>query len=98
MSRTAIFFHRLKTWGFCENYWVWFHILAGAAGAKLIHGVLRRPFGETVAVVVGVAVAWEICEALLESPKIVYGSFTRFLYDSTGDIIGAALAACIVAA
>lgn len=93
----SLFFSRLLTWGFCSNYWVWFHILAGAVGSKFLRAVLRRPAMESVLVIAGLAVAWEICEALLENPKIVYGSIARFIYDSAGDVLGAVAAAIIVA-
>lgn len=93
----SLFFIRLLTWGFCTNYWVWFHILAGAAGSKFLRAVLHRPAAESVLVIAGLAVGWEICEAALEHPKVVYGSITRFMYDSAGDVIGAVAAALIVA-
>ncbi len=90
------FFINLLTHGFCTNYWVWFHILAGGAGAKLLMIAFRFKPLHAFLIVVGCAVIWEICELGIDDVKKVYGSWSRWAFDSTGDILGAAIAAAIV--
>jgi hypothetical protein len=85
------FFKRLLEWGFKGNTWVWFHILAGGVGAK----VLNVWMTDVNFVMLG-AMVWELIEVTFSSPIKVYGSIARWGYDSLGDVLGAVLAAIIV--
>jgi len=82
--------------GFCGNTWVWFHILAGGAGAKVLMTLFRFKPIHAFLIVLGCAAIWEICEVGIDNVKKVYGSLTVWAYDSFGDILGAAIAAAIV--
>jgi hypothetical protein len=90
------FFKRLLEWGFKGNTWVWFHILAGAVGAKVLNVWLSD-----AAVVYGIlvsAIAWEVFEFKSDNISKIYGSTERWFYDSLGDVLGAVVAALIVVA
>ncbi|MBN2200459.1 hypothetical protein JW777_00725 [bacterium] len=87
---------RLVTWSFCLNRWVWFHILLAAMGARFFLSVIHMPRVLVFEVVVGIAIVWEMIEVAIDDVKAVYGSRARWVYDSIGDVLGAAAAALIV--
>ena len=90
------FLKHLLEWGFCGNRWVWFHILAGAVGAKVLNLWLS---GVTVIYWIFIcAVAWEAVEYISDDIFRVYGSRARWGYDSLGDVLGAVFAAIVVVA
>ncbi|NOY60446.1 MAG: hypothetical protein GXO75_16160 [Calditrichaeota bacterium] len=81
-------------YAFLQNRWLWFHILAGGALAKIsLQYLLAR---DAVAVVVALAIFWEIMESLRPDIEKIYGSYLRFFYDAVGDIVGAVAMALIV--
>jgi hypothetical protein len=90
------FFKRLLEWGFKGNTWVWFHILAGAVGAKVAN-VWLNGWWAVLIVLLG-AIVWEIYEYNICDIEKVYGSRIRWFYDSLGDVLGAVVAALIVVA
>jgi hypothetical protein len=78
------------------NAWGWFHCLAGGViyvAARTIEIRIRGAFALTLAI----AVAWEVGEALTIYPIEVYGSTTRWAWDSIGDVVLAMACALIVA-
>ena len=83
---------------FCQNYWGWFHILAGAVMAKTmilfpLPGILTRYPLITILII---AITWEVYEYFSSDVLKIYGSYRRFYYDAAGDIVGTMLAAAIV--
>jgi hypothetical protein len=91
-----LFFQRFLNEGFCANFWIWFHILAGGGGAKILMMLFRfRPL-HAFLIVFGCAIIWEVCEFSIHSVKVIYGSYSRWAFDTAGDIIGAVIAAAIV--
>ena len=93
-------YKKLLCWGFCGNYWEWFHLLAGGSIAKIadiwLSGLL------SVIIVFVIAVIWERiefkveCKGDWEIVKKIYGSVERYWYDTAGDIILAGLCAILV--
>ncbi len=82
------------TLGFFHNKWLWTHVLLGGLLAKLVHTKFKK--GQTMAIVIFVAVAWELYEYFASDIPAIYGTSIRFYYDAAGDIIGAILMALIV--
>ena len=89
---------KLLNWGFKYNVWAWFHIMAGAVGAKL--ALLFFDRWESLIVVSVCAVGWEFVEFVIDGGVDgmirIYGSLERWIYDCLGDIIGAILMALVV--
>ena len=86
----------LLTFMIFRNVWLWFHVLAGGAGAKMFMGYFSlQPNHAVFAVFMG-ALLWEIFEYNLQNIEAVYGSKGAFLLDAVGDVLGALLMAIIV--
>ena len=93
-------YKKLLHWGFCGNYWGWFHLLAGGSIAKFaniwISGLI------SILIVLVVALIWECveffieCKGSFEIVKKIYGSVEKWIYDSIGDVILAVLCAILV--
>ena len=84
----------LIRYGFCSNVWVWFHILGGGVLARVI--IFKLKALKTLGAVGAIAFIWEIIEVLFDNPVAIYGSWSRWAYDSAGDIIGTLLAALLI--
>jgi len=89
-------YEKLLRWGFCSNYWIWFHILAAGIFAKIINIWLCNL--STIFLIFVGAVSWEVIEYIKDGDQIIniYGSIERWIYDCFGDIIGAVVCAVIV--
>lgn len=79
-----------------KNKWLWFHCLGGAALALFFILGLTWSGPLSVAAVGGIAIAWELFEALTQDLEAVYGSRKYFLYDAIGDIAGALICGLII--
>jgi len=77
-----------------NNYWLWFHIMAGGAFAKLLNLFLSDFW--SIVILSAVAILWEIYELLTSDIQIIYGSYKHFFLDSLGDILGAVIMGIIV--
>jgi len=80
------------TWfrkAFLGNIWLWFHILAAGTGAKI--GLLFLSKFQTFYCLVIAMFLWELGELLVMviTKNNPYGSFKYFLYDASGDVLGA---------
>ena len=94
MSEWLLQFDFIK-YGFCNNYWIWFHMGGGGVLALIAmrllrwrdcrstSGTIRR---EALLAVTVIAIGWEVIEAL--GGIDAYPSTIRWVYDSLGDIIG----------
>ncbi len=93
-------YKKLLYWGFCGNYWGWFHLLAGGSIAKFAN--IWIPGLISILIVLVVALIWECveffieCKGSLEIVKKIYGSVEKWIYDSIGDVILAVLCAILV--
>lgn len=93
-------YEKLLRWGFCTNYWVWFHILVGGLIANVCS--IWLPGWLSALVVFIAALVWEGVEFYFESDMTVeeirktYGSVERWIYDSIGDVLGAVACGIIV--
>jgi len=93
-------YEKLLYWGFCGNYWGWFHAIAGGSIAKFANIWLTGWL--SVYVVFVVALIWERiefkieCKGDLEIVKKIYGTIEKYCYDTFGDIILAILFAIVV--
>jgi len=85
---------RLIKWGFCENKWVWFHILGGGVLAHFL--LLFLPPGPVFLLLFFAAIWWEFLEAVSADIKVVYGSWEHFFFDAAGDILGTLFCAILV--
>lgn len=90
------FLIKLLMYGFCSNTWIWIHILIGALGARFFLSVCHFSSQVTMIIVISVALLWEVLEGAMQPIRRIYGSWSRFLFDSTGDVLGAVIAAGIV--
>jgi hypothetical protein len=95
-------YEKLLRWGFCANYWLWFHILIGGLIAKILNIWLSDWL--SILIVLMVAIVWEIMfEYWIEykhdkkTIEQIYGNMERYIYDSVGDILGAVICGIIVA-
>jgi hypothetical protein len=92
--------NKLLFWSLCGNYWLWFHMLAGAILGKV--GILFFSKTLTISLIAILAMIWEIVEYYLECGgdikkiQLIYGSKERWVYDCIGDVLGAILMAGIV--
>lgn len=82
MNKLAKFYE----WGFRDNKYVWFHILAGGFGTAL--------FGIWPMLIL--AVGWEMIEYKKDDIMKIYGSKERWMYDALGDVVGAILCGLLV--
>lgn len=73
-------------YAFLENRWVWFHGLAGGSLALFL----------PLWAIFALAIVWEVLEYVLSDIDKIYGSFSRFFLDSTGDVMLALAFAVIV--
>jgi hypothetical protein len=89
---------KLLEWGFKHNVWVWFHMGAGAIGAKIFIQYLDKQ--ESLLILLVLASVWEVIEFVwdggIKGMIKIYGSVERWLYDAAGDIIGAMLMGLII--
>ena len=88
---------KILKWMFMKNTWLWFHILAGGIGAKI--GLALNLFPQNIVVLVFcIATAWELIEWIVQNDQMekIYGSYSRAMFDSFGDILGAVLMAAVV--
>lgn len=92
----VVFVHNIPFihYGLAMNEGIWIHLIGAAILAKLLHA--KFSFWKTVLIVFAIAVAWEIIEYFLEASTTaamldVYGSVTRYAYDTLADIAGAVL-------
>lgn len=85
-------------WGVFGNTYLWFHIIAGAVGAKIALIYFDR--WESLLAVFIMAFSWEIVEFIIDGGVAgmikIYGSLERWAYDCLGDIIGAMIVAFVV--
>jgi len=85
-------------WGFNQNWAIWFHMGAGAVGAKIAMNYFSN--WNSLLVISLLAVLWELvefeCDGGINGMIKIYGSLERWFYDSLGDIIGAMLMAYVV--
>lgn len=79
---------------FVKNVYLWFHILMGGVGARIINHWKSKI--DTLLIVFFISFAWEIYEMFVEGTSKVYGTTFRWALDSIGDIIGAVFMAFIV--
>jgi hypothetical protein len=79
-----------------DNRWLWFHMLGGAAAARLL--MLWGIWTKTdIVIIVLIGALWfEFIQLVYQDIKKEYGSLLRFLFDAAGDIIGAVAMAGIV--
>ena len=87
----------LVKYGFCQNSWVWFHILGGGVLARILS--IWLPSDLSLIIVIGVALLWEGIEFVFETkgdPTTVYGSWGRWMWDSLGDIMGTIICALLI--
>lgn len=56
--------NKLLFWSLCGNYWLWFHMLAGAILGKV--GILFFSKTLTISLIAILAMIWEIVEYYLE--------------------------------
>lgn len=88
--------------GFCQNRWIWFHLLGALIVSKVLISLNMSP-------ILGVGILALATEAVelgilydntntKFSDNIVrtYGSIKNYLYDTTGDLIGAFLVSIIM--
>jgi len=93
-------YEKLLRWGFCQNYWGWFHGLAGGILAKV--GLLVCTSLRSLLYVALMALAWEVVEFFVECKGRwniiidIYGSKERWFYDSLGDVLIAIAFALVV--
>ena len=89
---------KLWNWGFMDNCWVWFHILASGIGAKVFLQFTDK--WNALLFVFLITILWEVFEFVIDGGKQgmidIYVSLERWMYDSAGDILGANLMALIV--
>ena len=92
------FLKKLLNWGFKYNVWAWFHIMAGAIGAKIALMFMGR--WESLFLIFMLALAWELVEFIIDGGVggmiKIYGSMERWFYDCLGDVVGAVLMALVV--
>lgn len=84
---------------FLMNEGIWIHMIGGGILAKIIHYYLTSL--ETILVMFGVAVLWEIIEIYIETPTkdatlAIYGSMERYYYDTVGDILGVVIITALI--
>jgi len=93
------FLSKLLKWGFQQNTWIFFHIYAGAIGAKIGEYIGFSDL-KTLAIIFICAFGWEVVEFFwdggVKGMINIYGSLERWAYDSLGDVAGAMLSAIIV--
>lgn len=93
-------YEKLLYWGFCGNYWGWFHAIVGGIIAKVADIWLTDRL--SIFIVIVIAIIWERIEFKIEYGgdweivKKKYGSIERYWYDTFGDIILAVLFAIVV--
>lgn len=93
-------YEKLLYWGFCSNYWGWFHALSGTLIAKVANHFLAA--GWSILITFVIAVIWEIIEFRIECSgswsevEKIYGTKGKYLYDSVGDVLLALIFAIIV--
>jgi len=96
-------FKKLIEYGFCKNYWVWFHILAGGILARIFQLFVQNDWTVFFFVAI-VAIVWEGYEFAIEYKRSlkkvveIYGSKEKYLYDCIGDVLGALICAGLVLA
>jgi len=78
-------------WG---NTWLWFHVFAGGAAARLF--LIGFEPMECIEAVVSLAILYEVAEFMFAPIEEVYGSTERFLFDALGDVVGAGAMAGVV--
>jgi hypothetical protein len=85
------FLQHLLDWGLNGNVWIWFHMLGGAAYAKV--ALLRLSALYTMLSLFAITILWEVIEFIggggIEGMVLIYGSIERWAYDSLGDVLGA---------
>lgn len=93
-------YEKLLRWGFCQNYWGFFHCLAGGILARI--GLLVCTPLRSLLYVALIALIWEVieffveCKGYWEDVILIYGSKERWFYDSLGDVLIAIAMAGIV--
>ena len=93
-------YEKLLRWGFCQNYWGFFHCLAGGCLAKV--GLLVCTPLRSLLYVALIALIFEVIEFTCEQKGrweniiLTYGSKERWFYDSLGDVLIAIAMAGIV--
>jgi hypothetical protein len=81
-------------WGLMSNSWLWFHMLFGGVYALLLRCIdISNSF--ILISLFGFALLWEVYEYITDDIIKIYGSVERFLYDASGDVIGALLIAIL---
>jgi len=91
---------KLLYWGFCRNFWGWFHAFAGAVIAKFSNILISAIW--SIVVVLIVATIWELyefygeCKGDFKIVEKIYGSVEKYWYDTAGDILLAVIFAAIV--
>lgn len=91
-------YKKLLVWGFCQNYWVWFHAIAAGILTRILQSILSNSWAIVIIVAI-MAFAWEAIEYQFETnrnPADVYGTRERWAYDSLGDIIIAIIVAIMI--
>ena len=79
-----------------QNVWLWAHLVGGALIALALLKIWSLSTGNILLMVLGIAVAWEIAEAVFTDIDKIYGSMLFFLYDAIGDVCGALLCAALL--
>lgn len=78
-----------------NNSWLWLHILGAGIVARLLL-CFRIDKRIIITLVAAGAIIWEIAETLTGDMAAVYGTYSRWIADSIGDILGALICAIIV--
>ena len=96
----TLFIHNTPfiNYGFCQNDGIWMHLIGGAILSKIIR--TRFSYLKTILIILAIAIIWEIIEIYIETPNLgamlaIYGSTTRYIYDTIGDILGAVIITAI---
>lgn len=79
--------------GFCQNYWLWFHIFSAAILTRFFNLFLNKLL--TVLVILSIAIIWEIIEYKVEGIS-AYKNKEKWAYDTAGDILGAVIISLIM--
>jgi len=89
---------KLLEYGFLQNRWLWFHMLAAGVIAKLLLAFKVAP-NHVFGVVLALAALWELVEWSKEYTEGFpsYGNdSSRFFLDAVGDVVGALFITFIV--
>ena len=91
------FLTKLLEWGFQQNVWIFFHLIAGGVGANIAKRFMGK--WQSVLAVFSLAFSWEVFEFFydgrVQGMIEIYGSMERWFYDSLFDVVGAMIVALL---